>query len=198
VSLKFFEGLGKSPSLDVFYKKSIRSLIEFKYPLAKEWTIRKLMLPYTFFLCLFSFYLSVVQPNMKAGDSTYIRLDPILKVIIVLFALYFLHKAYLQIRPYLRHIYSRIRGADEASRDNEAPEIIYEEFDPLKMDAQESAAPPQFSIIHTIDFLTPLMLLLVIACDLMTFRQTSSYEPALYSLIAFFMFVKFMLFFRIF
>lgn len=45
----FFTTLADTDCFEIFEKKVIRKLIEFNYPLAKYWTIRKLFIPFMMF-----------------------------------------------------------------------------------------------------------------------------------------------------
>jgi len=93
VSVEFFKGLAESPNLDIFTKESVRALIKFKWPLLKEWTIKKLMLPYIAYVFILTIYTTKIFFDAKNEDEEFElekRLDPIFKILIFIFGIYFL------------------------------------------------------------------------------------------------------------
>lgn len=57
---KFFLALASNDQLHIFQNKAIQRLIEFNYPLVKEWTIKKLFIPFMTFQAFLFFYLNFI------------------------------------------------------------------------------------------------------------------------------------------
>lgn len=56
---QFFEALAESKTIELFDYRSIKAIIDFKWPLAKEYTIKYLFVPFCFYLALFIAYSNV-------------------------------------------------------------------------------------------------------------------------------------------
>jgi len=78
--------LEQCENLDVFQKKSIRNLIEYKYPAAMEWTVKKLMIPYLVYLILFCLYANAINPY----KHLYAEADGVMKILLILMSSYFI------------------------------------------------------------------------------------------------------------
>jgi hypothetical protein len=50
---EFFEALAGSKDLNLFSYRSIQAIIDFKYPLAREYTMKVLFFPFCFYLAIF-------------------------------------------------------------------------------------------------------------------------------------------------
>jgi len=57
-SAQFFEKLKDCEDFSLFEQVAIKKLIEFKWPLAREFTIRKLMVPYLIFMATYLVYMN--------------------------------------------------------------------------------------------------------------------------------------------
>jgi hypothetical protein len=85
---------------------AIRKMIEFKYPLVKEYTVKKLFIPYLIFLIVFMIYVNVVyqisenaKNNMgtKYAYSTIWIIDACFNSVLGGFSFYFLHNELMQL-----------------------------------------------------------------------------------------------------
>lgn len=56
VSTKFFEALAEVDDLSLFSCLSIRALIDYKYPLTREYTVKILFIPFVMYLITFIVY----------------------------------------------------------------------------------------------------------------------------------------------
>ena len=95
---ELFEALANSKKIDIFNHKSIQAMIDYKWALAKEYTIKTLFIP--FVLYLFSF---LIYSNFFNNDFD-INADPImfyadlgLSGVLYLFSIYFLQNEVRQI-----------------------------------------------------------------------------------------------------
>jgi hypothetical protein len=62
--------LSKVEDIDLFSNEVIRSLIDFKWPLVKEYTVKMLFIPYLFYLALF-----ICFSNVFNGQVTYDNIE---------------------------------------------------------------------------------------------------------------------------
>jgi len=97
----FFNALADSQNFDIFLSKPISKLIEYKYPVVKEATVKYLFYPYLAYLLTFVVYMNVFQ-SMKyfVEDQTDAKYDTYKEVIfyiniffqllLTLFSIYFL------------------------------------------------------------------------------------------------------------
>ena len=67
ISQKFFDCLADTEDMDIFNKQVIRKLIEFKWPLIKEFLIKKLFIPYIMFLATYVFYMNYIYYQRTLG-----------------------------------------------------------------------------------------------------------------------------------
>lgn len=58
------EALGDSENIEFFDKKSIQVLIDYKWPLVKEYTIKKLFFPFAIYLATFFIFSNYYYENM--------------------------------------------------------------------------------------------------------------------------------------
>ncbi len=56
----FFEALANTQDMALFDNLGIKMLIEFRWPLVKEFVIKRLFIPFVAFLFTFSFYMSTI------------------------------------------------------------------------------------------------------------------------------------------
>ena len=54
--------------MDIFNKKAIRKAIEYKWPLTREYTVKRLFIPYVFFLAFYLVYMNYVFYKREDGD----------------------------------------------------------------------------------------------------------------------------------
>jgi len=57
---EFFKALSDLECFDIFTLLPIKKLIDFKYPLVKEYTIKKLFVPFVFYLAIFMIYVNII------------------------------------------------------------------------------------------------------------------------------------------
>ena len=62
VAQEFFEELAGTDNMDLFNTKAVRKMIEFKWPLVLKYTLRRLFVPFVFFLLTFVLYMNSVYP----------------------------------------------------------------------------------------------------------------------------------------
>lgn len=102
--LQFFEALKDlkevkdTDGFDIFELKSIRLLIEYHWPLTKEYTIKKLLIPFIVYLAAFWIYTNFIDSLGDYLDSVNLWPWVINLTILVLLSLYFLRNEAKQIR----------------------------------------------------------------------------------------------------
>jgi len=69
VGNEFFKALSDLETFDIFTMLPIKKLIDFKYPLVKEYTIKKLFVPFVFYLAIFMFYVNVIEQMADTADK---------------------------------------------------------------------------------------------------------------------------------
>ena len=106
VGNQFFDALADCPDYELFSNMAIRKMIEFKYPLVKEYTIKKLFIPYLIFLVTFMVYVNIVYQisenakfdlGQKYAYSTIWIVDVCFNVVLFVFSIYFLQNEVLQL-----------------------------------------------------------------------------------------------------
>lgn len=60
LAVEFFEALAQTSDMSVFDCKAIRRIIEFKWPLTREYTIKKLFIPFVAFLSFYLVYMNYI------------------------------------------------------------------------------------------------------------------------------------------
>ena len=75
--------------MSLFDKKMIKTLIDFKWPLVKEFLIKKLFVPYILYLATYIFYMNYVYYERYAHAWS-IMLNYSTMALLVFFSLYFL------------------------------------------------------------------------------------------------------------
>lgn len=60
VSQEFFKALSETEDIDIFSRKSIRKMICYNFPPVKDFTIKRLFVPYCVFMLVFVTYLNAV------------------------------------------------------------------------------------------------------------------------------------------
>ena len=94
VGQEFFEALADSGNLALFGHRSIQAIIDFKWPLAKEYTIKVLFIPFLLFLATFVAWSNVfngyLYPFTKDDWYEFWVADKVLCALLLLFSVYFL------------------------------------------------------------------------------------------------------------
>lgn len=67
-ALKFFEAIAATDDMDIFTKKAVIKAIEYKWPLTREYTIKKLFMPYVLFLSVYLIYMNYVFYKREESD----------------------------------------------------------------------------------------------------------------------------------
>ncbi|CDW78106.1 wd-40 repeat protein [Stylonychia lemnae] len=96
VSEQFFEALADCKKIDIFKHKSIQAIIDHKWPLAKEQTIKLLFLPFLFYHLLFIIYSNVFNGQTEQTDSALVG-DRVISAFLYLMSIYFLQNEIRQI-----------------------------------------------------------------------------------------------------
>jgi hypothetical protein len=105
----FFNQLANTDQYEIFEQRVIQKIIEYNYPLVKEWTIRKLLRPFILFQITLFVYL-----NFVFGLDTPIAniLDFPMQIVLGMYSLYFLHNEYLQVHhdgmDYIKSVWNYI------------------------------------------------------------------------------------------
>jgi len=101
LSAKFFEALADTEDFDLFTSQAIKKVIDFKYPTVREYTVKKLFIPYIFFLIVFMAYVNVIyefssmQSNLS--DPTWFWVDASFQLVLAIFSCYFLNNEVSQL-----------------------------------------------------------------------------------------------------
>jgi hypothetical protein len=87
----FFEALGSVSDnfFEIFGEPSIQALIDYKWPLAKEYTIKYLFLPFLVYLLAFVLYSNIFFGQIEVTDSV-LRGDYALSILLLVLSAYFL------------------------------------------------------------------------------------------------------------
>jgi len=64
------ESLGNSESIQLFSYRSIQTIIDYKWPLVKEYTIKKLFFPFAVYLIAFFVYSNYIYENIHRTDNS--------------------------------------------------------------------------------------------------------------------------------
>ena len=57
---EFFGALAKTEDMEIFNRKAIRRVIEYKWPLTREYTVKRLFLPFITFLSFYLVYMNYI------------------------------------------------------------------------------------------------------------------------------------------
>lgn len=87
-SEKFFEALANCQDMTIFNEVAIRKIIDFKWVLAKKYTIRKLLLPYLSFMFVYLCYMNYFY-LIRFNEGWYQYIDKLFIIILGLFSAYF-------------------------------------------------------------------------------------------------------------
>lgn len=87
---KFFEALAETDDMGLFESKGIKMLIEYRWPLAREFVVKRLFLPFVFFLFTFVVYMGQVYEWRELDGFIYQLSNRIFMGILVAQSVYFL------------------------------------------------------------------------------------------------------------
>jgi hypothetical protein len=68
-AIEFFEAIAKTEDMDIFDRKAIRKMIEYKWPLTREYTVKKLFIPFIFFLSFYLVYMNYIFYKREESDD---------------------------------------------------------------------------------------------------------------------------------
>ena len=86
---EFFDALGACKNIQIFEFKSIQALIDYKWPIAREYTIKMLFLPFLCYLSFFIAYSNAFNGQVEMTDSMLVG-DKVISAFLYLFSIYFL------------------------------------------------------------------------------------------------------------
>jgi len=75
--------------MSIFNKKYIRKLIDLKWPLTREFTVRRLFVPYIIFLAIYNLYVYFLFPYKEDADFTKTFMY-VVEVFLLIFSAYFM------------------------------------------------------------------------------------------------------------
>jgi hypothetical protein len=94
----FFDALANTEDLTLFTRKSIIALIDYKWPLVRDFTIKRLFIPFILFqITFFTFsnfiYVAKLEENLTPeNEETWTAtLEIIFSVLLILFSAYFMY-----------------------------------------------------------------------------------------------------------
>jgi hypothetical protein len=94
VAVKFFDALAETSDLSLFSHRSVQAIIEFKWPLVREFTIKVLFIPFCIYLAVFvtwsNFFNNFVFPVNERSWFSLWAADKVICVILYLFSIYFI------------------------------------------------------------------------------------------------------------
>ena len=86
----FIDELSSTGQYELFANKSIQALLEFNFPLVREYIVKKLFVPFSVFLIFYEVYLNVIFGEIASDDTLAFLLDRIFLTVLVFYATYFL------------------------------------------------------------------------------------------------------------
>jgi len=99
----FFRELSDSDDFELFQKKAIRKIIDFKYPIVIEYTMKFLFIPYFLFVLSFLFYQNYSYPKSfeeEEGKNTWATLNLITIIFIIVVSLFFFINEMVQFKKH--------------------------------------------------------------------------------------------------
>ena len=94
VAVKFFDALAETSDLSLFSHRSVQAIIEFKWPLVREFTIKVLFIPFCIYLAVFVTWSNVfnnfVFPVNERSWFSLWAAEKVICVILYLFSIYFI------------------------------------------------------------------------------------------------------------
>jgi hypothetical protein len=94
VGNEFFEALSETGDASLFQHRSVQAIIDFKWPLAREFTIKVLFIPFCLYLAVFVTWSNVfnnfVFPIDERGWYSLWTADKVLCALLYFFSVYFL------------------------------------------------------------------------------------------------------------
>eukprot|EP00347_Sterkiella_histriomuscorum_P017370 403349643 len=105
----FFEAIAKTQDMDLFNSKAIRKAIEYKWPLTREYTIKKLFIPFILFLSFYLVYMNYIFYMRETSDD-WMLINYGFMVPLLFFSLYFVHNEITQLKheglEYLKSVWN--------------------------------------------------------------------------------------------
>lgn len=87
---EFFNALAETEDMSIFNNKGIQKLVEYRWPLASEFVIKRLFFPFVAFLITFIAYMGMIYEWRQDEDPFYKSLNDITMIIILTEAIYFI------------------------------------------------------------------------------------------------------------
>ena len=95
---EFFEALANSKKIDIFTHKSIQAMIDYRWALAKEYTIKILFVPFLLYLLTFLAYSNLLDGDFDVHNNPFkYNLNLGVSGILYIFSIYFLQNEVRQI-----------------------------------------------------------------------------------------------------
>lgn len=66
---KFFEAIAETEDMEIFNKKAIKKIIEYKWPLTREYTVKKLFVPFVLFLAFYLVYMNYIYYKREESET---------------------------------------------------------------------------------------------------------------------------------
>ncbi|CDW84531.1 wd-40 repeat protein [Stylonychia lemnae] len=90
VGEEFFQAMANSKNMDLFACRSVQAIIDYKWPLVREYTIKLLFAPFIFYHCAWITYSNVFNGQVAQDTDEIIIADKVLSAILYVFSIYFL------------------------------------------------------------------------------------------------------------
>ena len=87
---EFFNALAGTEDMSLFNNKGIKMLIEFRWPLARSYIVKRMFLPFVFFLSTFVFYMGTAYEWREDPDEFYRGLNHLFMAILIAQSSYFI------------------------------------------------------------------------------------------------------------
>ena len=86
----FFNALADCNNIQLFKYRSLQTIIDYKWPLAREYTIKLLFVPFCMYLAIFIVYSNAFNGQVDFNEPGMYEVDKVLSAILYLFSIYFL------------------------------------------------------------------------------------------------------------
>ena len=93
----FFKALADCKNMDIFNCRSVQALIDYKWPLVKEYTIKILFIPFLIYISLWIIYSNVFNGQLDENTDDLIITDKVIIALLYAFSIYFLFNESRQI-----------------------------------------------------------------------------------------------------
>lgn len=76
--------------MDIFACRSVQALIDYKWPLVREYTIKILFVPFVFYLAIWIIYSNAFSGQIDESPTQLMIVDKVLIALLYAFSIYFL------------------------------------------------------------------------------------------------------------